>query len=106
MFLFFLSLVDVGPIEKCLAELKTSNVLPGEREDIKSQVRKAVIDSSKEFFNFFQLVFVIMIYYKNRGLVQFSASFSLALGCLRVSTDLSVGGIHNWLILKSLFCSL
>ncbi|XP_074478622.1 rotatin isoform X2 [Sebastes fasciatus] len=31
------SLVDVGPIEKCLAELKTPNVLPGEREDIKIQ---------------------------------------------------------------------
>ncbi|XP_071769043.2 rotatin [Centroberyx gerrardi] len=32
------SLVDTGPIEKCLSELKTPNVLPGEREDIKSQV--------------------------------------------------------------------
>ncbi|XP_018529520.1 LOW QUALITY PROTEIN: rotatin [Lates calcarifer] len=32
------SLVDIGPIEKCLTELKTPSVLPGEREDIKSQV--------------------------------------------------------------------
>ncbi|XP_056220936.1 rotatin [Seriola aureovittata] len=32
------SLVDVRPIEKCLTELKTLNVLPGEREDIKSQL--------------------------------------------------------------------
>ncbi|KAL7373427.1 hypothetical protein ABVT39_006513 [Epinephelus coioides] len=31
------SLVDIGPIEKCLTELKTPNVLPGEREDIKIQ---------------------------------------------------------------------
>ncbi|KAM7369970.1 hypothetical protein PAMP_011257 [Pampus punctatissimus] len=31
------SLVDIGPIEKCLTELKTLNILPGEREDIKSQ---------------------------------------------------------------------
>ncbi|XP_044032478.1 rotatin [Siniperca chuatsi] len=31
------SLVDIGPIEKCLTELKTPNVLPGEREDIKGQ---------------------------------------------------------------------
>lgn len=67
MFLLFLSLVDVGPIEKCLTELKTPNVLPGEREDIKSQVRNSVIDSSKELFNFFQLVFVIVIYYKTVG---------------------------------------
>lgn len=53
MFLFFHSLVDIGPIEKCLAELKTPNILPGEREDIKSQVKNSVIDSSEEFFNFF-----------------------------------------------------
>ncbi|XP_067342147.1 rotatin isoform X3 [Channa argus] len=32
------SLVDIGPIEKCLTELKTPNVLPGEREDIKSHL--------------------------------------------------------------------
>ncbi|XP_020501996.2 rotatin isoform X1 [Labrus bergylta] len=31
------SLLDIGPIEKCLNELKTPNILPGEREDIKSQ---------------------------------------------------------------------
>ncbi|XP_071341447.1 rotatin isoform X2 [Trachinotus anak] len=31
------SLVDIRPIEKCLTELKTPNILPGEREDIKSQ---------------------------------------------------------------------
>ncbi|XP_040921403.1 rotatin isoform X2 [Toxotes jaculatrix] len=31
------SLVDIRPIEKCVTELKTPNVLPGEREDIKSQ---------------------------------------------------------------------
>lgn len=67
MFHDFLSLVDNGPIEKCLTELKTPNILPGEREAIKSQVRNTVIDSSEEFFNFFQRVFVIMTYYKNRG---------------------------------------
>ncbi|XP_069007751.1 rotatin [Embiotoca jacksoni] len=32
------SLVDIGLIEKCVTELKTPNVLPGEREDIKSQL--------------------------------------------------------------------
>ncbi|XP_026218879.1 rotatin isoform X2 [Anabas testudineus] len=32
------SLVDNGPIEKCLTELKTPNILPGEREAIKSQL--------------------------------------------------------------------
>ncbi|XP_022063068.2 rotatin isoform X3 [Acanthochromis polyacanthus] len=32
------SLVDIGPIEKCLTEMKTPTVLPGEREDIKSQL--------------------------------------------------------------------
>ncbi|XP_042366374.1 rotatin [Plectropomus leopardus] len=31
------SLVDIGPIEKCLTELKTPSILPGEREDIKIQ---------------------------------------------------------------------
>ncbi|XP_019132082.2 rotatin isoform X1 [Larimichthys crocea] len=31
-------LVDIGPIEKCLTELKTPNILPGEREDIKGQL--------------------------------------------------------------------
>ncbi|XP_068160422.1 rotatin isoform X2 [Antennarius striatus] len=30
-------LVRIGPIEKCLTELKTPNILPGEREDIKGQ---------------------------------------------------------------------
>lgn len=50
MFLFFLSLVDIGPIEKCLTELKTPNILPGEREDIKGQVRNTVIDSSEDFY--------------------------------------------------------
>lgn len=103
MFLFFLSLVDIGPIEKCLTELKTPNILPAEREDIKSQVRNAMIDSSEEFLNFFSTFFVIMTYYKNRGLVQFIASFSAALGCLRAPTDLRVGGIHNS-ILKSYHC--
>ncbi|XP_034562939.1 rotatin isoform X2 [Notolabrus celidotus] len=32
------SLVNIEPIEKCLSELKTPNILPGEREDIKSQL--------------------------------------------------------------------
>ncbi|KAF7659129.1 hypothetical protein LDENG_00002670 [Lucifuga dentata] len=32
------SLVDARPIEKCLSELKTPNILPGEREDIKRQL--------------------------------------------------------------------
>ncbi|XP_026147911.1 rotatin isoform X2 [Mastacembelus armatus] len=32
------SLVDIGPIEKCLAELKIPSILPGERESIKSQL--------------------------------------------------------------------
>ncbi|XP_055364222.1 rotatin [Betta splendens] len=32
------SLVDIEPIEKCLTELKTPNILPGEREDIKSHL--------------------------------------------------------------------
>ncbi|XP_068613541.1 rotatin-like [Brachionichthys hirsutus] len=31
-------LVCIGPIEKCLTELKTPNILPGEREDIKGQL--------------------------------------------------------------------
>ncbi|KAM9839415.1 rotatin [Aulostomus maculatus] len=31
------SLVDIGPVEKCVMELKTPNILPGEREEIKSQ---------------------------------------------------------------------
>lgn len=31
------SLVVVGSVEKCLTELKTPNILPGEREDIKRQ---------------------------------------------------------------------
>ncbi|XP_057680380.1 rotatin isoform X1 [Corythoichthys intestinalis] len=31
-------LVAVGPVEKCLSELKAPNILPGEREDIKSQL--------------------------------------------------------------------
>ncbi|TMS08950.1 Rotatin [Larimichthys crocea] len=43
-------LVDIGPIEKCLTELKTPNILPGEREDIKGQVRNTVIDSSEDFY--------------------------------------------------------
>lgn len=28
----------IGPVEKCLSEIKTPNIIPGEREDIKSQV--------------------------------------------------------------------
>uniref|UniRef100_A0A3Q3FFD4 Rotatin n=1 Tax=Labrus bergylta TaxID=56723 RepID=A0A3Q3FFD4_9LABR len=51
------SLLDIGPIEKCLNELKTPNILPGEREDIKSQVRNILKDSSEEFF--FQLFFLL-----------------------------------------------
>lgn len=39
---FLFSLVDSGLIEKCLSELKTPNTLPGDREDITSQVRVAV----------------------------------------------------------------
>ncbi|XP_061661495.1 rotatin isoform X2 [Syngnathoides biaculeatus] len=31
-------LVDIGPIEKCFSELKAPNILPGEGEDIKSQL--------------------------------------------------------------------
>lgn len=50
MFIFSFSLVAVGPVEKCLTELKTPNVLPGEREDIKSQVRNTVLDTSEDFF--------------------------------------------------------
>ncbi|XP_059183330.1 rotatin [Centropristis striata] len=56
------SLVDIGPIEKCLAELKTPNVLSGEREDIKIQ-------------------FVTLL--------QFLSSFSKLLGsCVMVSQEL------------------
>uniref|UniRef100_H2LUM2 Rotatin n=1 Tax=Oryzias latipes TaxID=8090 RepID=H2LUM2_ORYLA len=33
------NLVDVGLIEKCLTELRMPNVLPGQREDIKTQVK-------------------------------------------------------------------
>lgn len=83
MFLFFHSLVDIGPIEKCLAELKTPNILPGEREDIKSQVKNSVIDSSEEFFNFF----VIMTYHRKMwvGTVQcqFQCSARLSEGTCR-----------------------
>lgn len=32
------SVIDIRPIEKCLNDLKTPNILPGEREDIKSQL--------------------------------------------------------------------
>ncbi|XP_064189190.1 rotatin isoform X2 [Anguilla rostrata] len=34
----FASLVDVGPIERCLGELKTPGLLPGNEEDAKNQV--------------------------------------------------------------------
>ncbi|XP_047424746.1 rotatin [Mugil cephalus] len=34
----FASLVEVGPIEKCLTQLKTPTILPAEREDLKSQL--------------------------------------------------------------------
>lgn len=44
-FVFFYSLVNFGSVERCLTELKTPNVLPGEREDIKSQVNNSVTDS-------------------------------------------------------------
>uniref|UniRef100_A0A667ZBX6 Rotatin n=1 Tax=Myripristis murdjan TaxID=586833 RepID=A0A667ZBX6_9TELE len=47
------SLVDAGPIEKCLSELKTPNVLAGEREDIKSQVRNTASNFKRVFFFFF-----------------------------------------------------
>ena len=53
MLLFSLSLVEIRPIEKCLNELNSPNVLPGEREDIKRQVRNLVIQSSEDFFNFY-----------------------------------------------------
>ncbi|KAF6722858.1 Rotatin [Oryzias melastigma] len=36
------NLVDVGLIEKCLTELKMPNVLPGEREEVKSQLVTAL----------------------------------------------------------------
>uniref|UniRef100_I3KA67 Rotatin n=1 Tax=Oreochromis niloticus TaxID=8128 RepID=I3KA67_ORENI len=39
------SLVVVGSVEKCLTELKTPNILPGEREDIKRQVTITAVDS-------------------------------------------------------------
>ncbi|XP_032359217.1 rotatin isoform X2 [Etheostoma spectabile] len=56
------SLVDIGPIETCLIELKTPNVLPGERGDIKIQ-------------------FVTLL--------QFLSSFSkLLLSCVTVSQEL------------------
>lgn len=48
---FFFSLVDIGPIEKCLTQLKTPNTLPAEREDIKSQVWNTVTDISEEHIN-------------------------------------------------------
>ncbi|XP_019727440.1 rotatin isoform X1 [Hippocampus comes] len=31
-------LVAIGPVEKCLSEIKAPNIIPGEREDIKSQL--------------------------------------------------------------------
>ncbi|XP_029314100.1 LOW QUALITY PROTEIN: rotatin [Cottoperca gobio] len=56
------SLVDIGPMETCLTELKTPNVLPGGREDIKIQ-------------------FVTQL--------QFLSSFSKLLGsCVTVSQEL------------------
>ncbi|KAM8730870.1 rotatin isoform 3-T3 [Acanthopagrus schlegelii] len=69
-------LVNIGPIEKCLTELKTPNVLPGEREDIKGQV-------------------VILL--------QFLSSFSkLLLSCVTVSQEL----IGQMDFLKQLLTSL
>lgn len=47
--------MHIGPIEKCLAELKTPNILPGERGVIKGQVRNTLIDTSEEFLKFFLL---------------------------------------------------
>ncbi|XP_029979443.1 rotatin [Sphaeramia orbicularis] len=69
-------LVDTAPTERCLSELKTPNILPGEREDIKSQ-------------------FVTLL--------QFQSSFSKLLqSCVTVSQEL----IGQMDFLKQLLASL
>ncbi|XP_054621802.1 rotatin isoform X2 [Dunckerocampus dactyliophorus] len=47
------SLVAVGPVEKCLRELKAPNILPGEREDIKSQLA-TLLHFQSSFFKLLQ----------------------------------------------------
>jgi len=44
IFPFLFSLLDIGPIEKCLTELKTPNILSGEREDIRIQVMNTAME--------------------------------------------------------------
>uniref|UniRef100_A0A673AQP6 Rotatin n=1 Tax=Sphaeramia orbicularis TaxID=375764 RepID=A0A673AQP6_9TELE len=53
-------LVDTAPTERCLSELKTPNILPGEREDIKSQVENTVIDSSEQFSFFSNICLAVV----------------------------------------------
>lgn len=66
--------MDVGLIEKCLTELKMPNVLPGEREEVKSQVKKNAYRSTIVRIFFFPCKIV---------LVQCSDSLSAALGVFR-----------------------
>ncbi|CAG5895883.1 unnamed protein product [Menidia menidia] len=70
------SLVDIGPIEKSLTELRTPNILPGEREDVKRQ-------------------FVATL--------QFVSGFSKLLGsCIEANKEL-IGQLD---LLKQLLCTL
>ena len=73
-------MVDVRTIEKCLNDLKISRTLPGERADIRSQVRVPVI------------MFLVRSCLK-RGLAPHSHSLAAPPG-------FSVGGILKRLILK------
>uniref|UniRef100_A0A3B3DDZ0 Rotatin n=1 Tax=Oryzias melastigma TaxID=30732 RepID=A0A3B3DDZ0_ORYME len=54
------NLVDVGLIEKCLTELKMPNVLPGEREEVKSQVKKNAYRSTIVRIFFFPCKIVLV----------------------------------------------
>ncbi|KAJ8279722.1 hypothetical protein COCON_G00067880 [Conger conger] len=49
----FASLVDVGPIERCLVELKTPGLLPGNEEDVKNQIL-SLLQFHSSFFKLLQ----------------------------------------------------
>lgn len=71
LLLLLLSLVRAGPVEKCVTELKTANIQPGEREVIKGQARKHLnvlrrIFFSSSSFSFPLLDFVTMTCQKNK----------------------------------------
>lgn len=74
-FLLLLSLVRASPVEKCVSELKTPNIPPGEREVIKGQARTTWMFCRVFFFFLFPLILLLSLWLARKNRIKKKAGW-------------------------------